>query len=193
MSSGAARGAAGRESNALLALIAGAIALNIAVNFLERRVGLPLFLGTFGTVLAGALGGPWAGGLVGALSNVIYGLAIHAESLPYAVVNLAIGIVAGFVARWFDRPGPTLVAALIIAVIRAATSAFIGTLVYGGVPGNGTHFVTASVLMTARTLRHYVSAAEFLMDIIDKIVICYLVFFVVRSRAQCVRVRAGAA
>src|SRR5690349_4943881 len=96
-SSGASRKVTGWASTLLFALIPAAIAFNIVINFVERHLGLPLFLGRFGTVLAGVLGGPWAGGLVGALSNVIYGLAIHAESLPYAPGNLVTGVFAGLV------------------------------------------------------------------------------------------------
>jgi energy-coupling factor transport system substrate-specific component len=191
MSSGVPHQATGRVPTALVALVPTAIVLNIAINFVDRHMGLPLFLGRFGTVLAGALGGPWAGGLAGALSNVIYGLTIHAESIPYAVVNLAIGIFVGLVARWFDRPGPTLVAGFIVTLIGAVASASVGTLAYGAT-GNGTHFLTAFFLTTSRSLRHYLFGSEFLLDILDKVGTCYIVFFIIRSLRQSTRVRFGA-
>jgi energy-coupling factor transport system substrate-specific component len=180
-----------------VALVSIAVAINIAINFVTRHAGqqihLPLLLGRFGTVLAGALGGPWAGGVAGVLSNLIYGLAIHPPSIPYAVVNLAVGIFVGLVARWFDRQWAPLVIGVTITFIAAVLSAAIGNLVYGGVPGNGMHFLTTFFLVAGRSLRHYLVTTEFLVDIVDKIVTCYIIFFVIRSLPQGTRVRFGVA
>jgi energy-coupling factor transport system substrate-specific component len=192
MPSGVQRELTGRAFGARTALVLIAVALNIAINFVDRRAGLPLFLGRFGTVLAGALGGPWAGGLAGALSNAVYGLAIHSESMPYAIVNLAIGVSAGLTARWFARPGPTLLAAFVVTFVGTVASAAVGTVVYG-MTGNGAHPLTAFFFMTARSLRHYVVGPEFLMDAADKVATCYLVFCVIRALPPGARVRFGAA
>lgn len=197
MSSGVPREPTGWASSGLVALIPIAIAINIAINFvgkhLAETIHLPLFLGTIGTVLAGALGGPWAGGLAGALSNVVYGLAIHWPSTPYAVVSLAIGIFVGLVARWFERPWATLVAGVIVAFIAEFTAAPVSTLVFGHVTGNGTHLLTAFFLMTGRSLRHSLFATQFLVEIVDKVVTCYIVFFILRGLPQWMRVRFGVA
>ena len=55
-----------------LALIPLAIAINIVVGTLVT--GTPLYLDSIGTVLVGALLGPWLGLLTGVLSNVIWTL-----------------------------------------------------------------------------------------------------------------------
>jgi energy-coupling factor transport system substrate-specific component len=184
-------------SGALVALIPTAIAINIAVylvgKYLAQSIHLPFFLGNIGTLLAGALGGPWAGGIAGALSNLIYGVAIHWPSIPYAVVPLAVGIFVGLVARWFDRPGPTLVAGVIIVFIGALLSAPIGVLVFGRLTGDGPHRLAGFFLMTGRSLRHSMSATKFLVDIVNSAVNCYIVFFIRRSLPQRLRAQLGVA
>ncbi|MEZ4769579.1 MAG: hypothetical protein R2844_14255 [Caldilineales bacterium] len=56
-----------------LALVVGAIIVNIALGYLVRD-GLrwPVYLDSIGTILVGALLGPLAGAVTGALSNVIW-------------------------------------------------------------------------------------------------------------------------
>ena len=58
-------------STATLTLMVVAIAINIAVGSLTSALRLPIYLDSIGTVLVGALAGPWAGALTGMLSNLI--------------------------------------------------------------------------------------------------------------------------
>jgi len=191
MSGGISRQVTGRVPTVLVALVPIAIAINFVGKYLAQAIHLPLFLDTIGTVLAGALAGPWAGGVAGALTNLIYGLAVHPTSTPYAIVNLAIGVFVGFVARWFSRPWPTLLAGVIITFIAAFLSAPITAVLFGGVTGSGTDFVTAFFLKTGRTLWASVFASEFLADIVDKVATCYIVFFILRALPQRTRIRFG--
>lgn len=193
MSGGAAREITGRATSALVALIPIAIAINFVGKYLALAIHLPLFLDTIGTVLAGVLGGPWTGALAGALTNIIYGLALHPTSTPYAIVNLAIGIFAGLAAPWFRRPGGTLAAGIIITFIAAILSAPITAVLFGGVTGSGTDLITAFFLKTGRNIWQSVFATEFLVEIVDKVVTCYIVFFILRGLPQRTRVRFGVA
>ena len=61
-------------STATLTLMAVAIAINIAVGSLIYFLRLPIYLDSIGTVLVGALAGPWAGALTGLLSNLIWSI-----------------------------------------------------------------------------------------------------------------------
>ena len=51
-----------------------AIAINIAVGSIIIALRLPIYLDSIGTVLVGALAGPWAGALTGLLSNLIWSI-----------------------------------------------------------------------------------------------------------------------
>ena len=52
-------------TTATLTLMAVAIAINIAVGSIAVFLRLPIYLDSIGTVLVGALAGPWAGALTG--------------------------------------------------------------------------------------------------------------------------------
>ena len=57
-----------------LVLIPIAIAINIAIGQIVYLLKLPIYLDSIGTVLVGAIAGPWAGALTGALSNLLWGV-----------------------------------------------------------------------------------------------------------------------
>lgn len=100
---------AGRRSRdfttATLALMAIAIAINVAVGSITFALRLPIYLDSIGTVLVGVLAGPWAGALTGLLSNLIWSiLPIPGGAGPnaafFAPVAAVIGLMAGF---WGSR------------------------------------------------------------------------------------------
>jgi energy-coupling factor transport system substrate-specific component len=92
-------------TTATLTLMAVAIAINIAVGSIAVLLRLPIYLDSIGTVLVGALAGPWAGALTGILSNQIWSiLPIPGGAGPtaafFAPVAGVIGLMAGF---WASR------------------------------------------------------------------------------------------
>jgi energy-coupling factor transport system substrate-specific component len=124
-----------------------AIAINIAVGHLIYTLGgIPLYLDSIGTILVGALAGPWAGALTGLLSDLIWGLSgLNVTYAPFAAVAAIIGMLAGLfgAAGWFRSWWKAIIAGLITGIVAAAASAPIATYVYGGVTGSGTDFVVA--------------------------------------------------
>ena len=92
-------------STSTLVLITVAIAINIAVGSLTVALRLPIYLDSVGTVLVGALAGPWAGALTGLLANLIWSiLPVPGGAGPtaafFAPVAAVIGLMAGF---WASR------------------------------------------------------------------------------------------
>jgi len=92
-------------TTAVLTLMPVAIAINIAVGSIASALRLPIYLDSIGTVLVGALAGPWAGALTGILSNLIWSiLPIPGGASPvaafFAPVAGVIGLMAGF---WASR------------------------------------------------------------------------------------------
>jgi energy-coupling factor transport system substrate-specific component len=92
-------------TTATLTLMTVAIAINIAVGSISTLLRLPIYLDSIGTVLVGALAGPWAGALTGILSNLIWSiLPIPGGAGPvaafFAPVAGIIGLMAGF---WASR------------------------------------------------------------------------------------------
>ncbi len=92
-------------STATLTLMAVSIAINIAVGSLIYFLRLPIYLDSIGTVLVGALAGPWAGALTGILANLVWSiLPVPGGAGPtaafFAPVAGVIGLMAGF---WAGR------------------------------------------------------------------------------------------
>jgi len=92
-------------TTATLSLMAVAIAINITLGSLTALLRLPLYLDSVGTVLVGALAGPWAGALTGLLSDLVWSLLpIPGGAGPtiafFAPVAAAVGLIAGF---WASR------------------------------------------------------------------------------------------
>jgi hypothetical protein len=92
-------------STSTLTLMVVAIAINIAVGSLTVALRLPIYLDSIGTVLVGALAGPWAGALTGILANLIWSiLPVPGGAGPiaafFAPTAAVIGLMAGF---WASR------------------------------------------------------------------------------------------
>lgn len=120
----------GGLSSTSLAMIPLAIAINIAVGQLVATVKLPLYLDSIGTVLVGALMGPWVALLTGALSNVIWtlsGLPNSGPAVNFAYVAAVIGVMAGSAGRahLFQAQSPRWLSALVGAVFASALTLFV--------------------------------------------------------------------
>jgi energy-coupling factor transport system substrate-specific component len=127
-------------------MIPVAIAINIAVGQLIYTLKIPLYLDSIGTILVGALAGPWAGALTGLLSNLIWGITgLNVAYAPFAAVGAVIGLLAGLFteAGWMRAWWKAIVAGLITGLIAAVISAPIAAYVWGGVTGSGTDVITA--------------------------------------------------
>jgi energy-coupling factor transport system substrate-specific component len=117
-------GRGGLNSTAL-ALIPLAIAINIVIG--QLVTGLPIYLDSIGTVLVGALLGPWMGLLTGVLANVIWTLLGNPVPIYFAYVAGVIGLLAGFAGRagFFQRPSPRWLSAIIGGIFLFALTLFV--------------------------------------------------------------------
>jgi hypothetical protein len=117
-------GRGGLNSTAL-ALIPLAIAINIVIG--QLATGLPVYLDSIGTVLVGALLGPWMGLLTGVLANVIWTLLGNPVPIWFAYVAGVIGLIAGFAGRSgvFFRSSPRWLSALIGGIFLFALTLFV--------------------------------------------------------------------
>ena len=87
-----------RKSYEISIFVIGCILINCIGKWLAGALQLPLWMDSFGTVLAAYVLGPICGAFIGAAVNIIYGL--HSSlSLVYALTNVALGILVGICAR----------------------------------------------------------------------------------------------
>ena len=83
----------------LLTFSAICVVINIALGTFITALNIPLvFLDTVGTILGAVLLGPLYGALIGGTTNLILGVILDPTNIPFALVNIAIGLIVGFIA-----------------------------------------------------------------------------------------------
>ncbi|HEU4326950.1 MAG TPA: hypothetical protein VFS21_27670 [Roseiflexaceae bacterium] len=112
-------------SSFTLALIPVAVVINIVIGQLAS--GTPVYLDSIGTVLVGALLGPWWGGFTGLLSNAIWTLTGNPVPIYFSYVAAAIGVLAGFAGRFgaFHRESPRWLSTVVGGVFCFALALFL--------------------------------------------------------------------
>src|SRR3989440_675888 len=115
-------------------LILGCLGLNFAGHAIAVAFGLPLFLDSIGTVLAGVVAGPWVGGSVGFISNLVSSNTVDPIAAPYALVSFAVGFAAGLARylNWQKRGTGWLALWLVTVAIASLVSTPLNFLMNGG-------------------------------------------------------------
>ena len=164
-------------------LIPIAIAINIAIGQIVLLLKLPVFLDSIGTVLVAVLCGPWAGALTGALSNVIWGIAIDPGAFPWWPVAAMIGYMAGRMAQWgfFKTWWKVVVTGFVVALTAAIVSTPIAVYLFCGITASGSSFITAYLLQTGQGIWSAVVSTSFLTEPVDKITTAMLAFAIIQG------------
>jgi energy-coupling factor transport system substrate-specific component len=162
-------------------LIPIAIAINIAVGQIVLLLKLPVYLDSIGTVLVAVLCGPWAGALTGALSNIIWGIAIDPGALPWWPVAFFIGYIAGRMAEWgfFKSWWKVVVTGFAIALTATIVGTPIAVYLFGGITASGSSFITAYLLETGLGIWQSVFSTNFLAEPVDKITTAMVAFAII--------------
>jgi len=171
-----------------------AIAINIVIGYIVQVVlKLPLYLDSIGTVLVGILVGPWAAAATGALSNIISGLTLAPVNMPFAVVSIVIGLLAGWFTRigWFRRLPLVPVAGLITGIVTAILSSPIVAFVFNGVTGSAGDILIASLRGFGQTLFQASTIQALAQEWLDKPITFALVYFIVTALPSRMRTRFG--
>ena len=118
-------------------LILSCLGLNFAGRAIAVTFGLPLFLDSIGTVLAGVIAGPWVGGSVGFISNLLSSNTVDPIAAPYGIVSFAVGFAAGLARylNWQKRASGWIALWLVCFAIAALVSTPLNFLVSGGNSG----------------------------------------------------------
>jgi serine/threonine protein kinase len=129
----------GTLSAAELVLILLAIMIDIGGVQLSKALQLPLWIDSIGTILAGALFGPWIGAITGLLAHSLWGLlGFDQYALSFAPNAAVCGLLAGFAGRQrlFQRASPRWLSAAIGGVFLFALTLFVFMFInsYSSVP-----------------------------------------------------------
>ena len=181
------RKAADGKNNHFLACLVFSVCcvvLNFALRNLAALIGVPLYLDSVGTILAGALGGYLPGVLVGYFSNLLLNLTSDTAQF-YAVISILIGALAAFLHRkgWFRSFPRALCSVPLFALIGGGLGSVLTYCLYGRGEGaelslNLVNFFEQQGLQDV-FLRQL--SADFLLDLADKLVTVVLAFLIIRS------------
>ncbi len=166
----------------ILAYSAMGIALNVVLGTVVSWMKIPLlFLDTIGTVLISVLFGPWWGVLTGGLTNVVLGATTGPSAIFFGLVNIAIALVVGFIARRFDftKWYVALLTGILVSIIAPLIGTPIAVAVYGGLNGSGMDFVVLWLRASGESVFASTFISRITGNLIDKIITCMLVMFLI--------------
>ncbi len=167
-------------------LIPVAIAINIVMGQIVSLLKLPVYLDSIGTMLVAVLCGPWAGALTGTLANLIWGLVIDPNALPWYPVALFIGFVTGWcaIAGLFKSWWKVIITGFLVAITAALVSTPIAVYLYGGISASGSSLITAYLMQTGRDMVSAVLSTGFLVEPVDKITTALLAYAIIQGLSQ---------
>lgn len=170
-----------RNSSFVMIFSALAIAINIVLGTVVGLLNIPLlYLDTIGTIFTAALFGPWYGALVGGLTNLIQGIMTNPKDIPFALVNIAVGIVVGLIAKKYKFNYVTaFITGLILSVLCPLIRTPIATYVYGGITGDFNDVFFTWLVQSGQSIFASAFIPRITSNIVDKIVSCILVSFLI--------------
>jgi energy-coupling factor transport system substrate-specific component len=167
-----------------LVLIPIGIGINYVGGLINKLLALPLFLDSIGTIIVGIIAGPWVGAVTGLIHNIVFGLTVDPVFIPYAIINLAFGLAAGFMARagWFSKWYKVFYAGLVIMALGVGLGVPIDVIFFGGVQQGAASAVVWSYLMAIGVgLWKSVFAVSIFREFFDKMISVFVAFFVVKA------------
>lgn len=164
-----------------LLLIPVAVAVNFVGGQLAINLKLPFYLDTIGTILIAMLCGPWVGAVAGLLTNLAIGIT-NPIFLAFAIVNVALGLVTGFLARakFFNVWWKWIISVLCMSLVSILISTPIAVLVFGGVTDSGTSLVIATLLASGADIWSAVFGTELIFTAVDRVISILLTYLVIK-------------
>lgn len=171
-------------STLALLLIPIGVAINFVGGQLNDLLKLPFYLDTIGTLLTAILAGPWVGAVTGILTNIVGGIT-NPINFAFIPVNLAVGLVAGLLARkdYFRFPvriGRWALAVIIITLVSIIVAAPILVFAFGGLTGNGASLFVAALLASGSNIWTSVIGTNGIFNFVDRIISLIIVWLVIR-------------
>ena len=197
-----------------ICLIALAIVMNVIGGQIALALRLPIYLDSIGTIMIGALLGPWCGLIPGLLGGLIMAFTGDIYSLYFAPVGMIVGFMSGLAHTGFSglRGGAKLQRilslghistvkdaavmigrAFVISLPGTVVSAFICTVLFGGVTSSGSAILVQ--FLAAKTplgLTASIVLVQYLTDFCDRAVSLALVMAMVRVLPVSIKQRLAA-
>lgn len=191
-----------------ICLIALAIVINVIGGQLALALRLPIYLDSIGTIMIGAVLGPWCGLIPGLLGGLIMTFTGDIYSLYFAPVGMIVGFMSGLAHTGFSGLHRTdgssvnnkisrvlslgrisggkdiaimIGRAFVISLPGTVVSALICTVLFGGVTSSGsTVLVQFLAAKTPLGMTASIIVVQFLTDFCDRVVSLALVMAMLR-------------
>ncbi len=167
--------------------VTGLSLLFVTLNFLGDKVAvrfaLPIWLDSFGTMLAGYLFGPVTGGMVGIASHVAICIGDHSVTYLYALANMMVGILVGiakknnFLTSFQNLGRLATTLALISTIISAPLTLLFRFDSVGNFWGNGAAIIFQKTFGIPKSVAIFMG--EFYVDFVDKLFLMFLLYTLV--------------
>lgn len=170
------------------------IVLNVVLGTAVTALKIPLlFLDTIGTVLMAVLFGPWWGALVGLLTNVVLSATSSPTAVFFGLVNVAVAIVVGLMARKFNfaKWYIAIITGLILSIVAPLIGTPIAVALYGGLNGTGMDFVVLWLRASGESVFASTFISRITGNFVDKIATCLLVMFLITKLPMFVKYYKG--
>jgi energy-coupling factor transport system substrate-specific component len=168
-----------------ICLAALAVCINLVGGELALLLRLPIYLDSIGTILVGALCGPWYGLLPGLLSGILLGITSDIYSLYFAPVGMIVGMMTGLVwKKLLTKRSPKwriFPAALIITVPGTIVSSLICAKLFGGITSSGSTILVQLLAKTPLGLTASVFIVQILTDYLDRLISIILVMALLKA------------
>ncbi|MCK4260131.1 MAG: ECF transporter S component [Halanaerobiales bacterium] len=159
------------------------VVINIIGGYLVTMVKIPLlFLDAIGTIFSAVILGPWVGGLVGVVTNLVLGIIQGPTAIPFGIVSLAIGVIVGFIAKKRNFSlGTAIITGLIISVVAPLIGTPIAVAIFGGLTGGGTDIFVIWLLKSGQKIFTAAFLPRITGNLVDKIGSCIIVYYLVKA------------
>lgn len=172
----------GKKNTSAMIFAALGIAINIVLGSVANFLSIPLvFLDTIGTIFTAAIFGPWWGALTGGLTNLVQGVISDPRNIPFALVNIAVGLIVGFIARKYKFNLKTaVITGMILAVVAPLIGTPIATYVYGGITGDFNDVIFTLLVQSGQKIFTAAFIPRIASNIVDKILSSVLVALLIK-------------
>lgn len=173
------------RSKKLEKMVVFLIPLGIAVNFIGGQIvsllKLPIFLDSIGTVTVGALCGPVAGVIVGAVTNLLMTITMPASVL-YITNNILVGLLSGVFGRmgFFRSFSKSLFIGALFGFMCGSLGTLVTIMFFGGLGTGTTGMITGFLMTFGIPIKLANFASELFADTLDKIPTLIIAFIVIK-------------
>jgi len=166
----------------VVALVPVAAALNVVGGTINTALNLPTFLDMIGTAVVAIVLGPWWGALVGVMGNVAGSFFTGPVGIPFALVNVAGGLVWGYGVRSLGMGASAprfFLLNIVVALVTSAIAAPIVVFVFGGATGHSSDALTAAFAQAGQDLLAATFASSVIVSLADKIISGFLALSII--------------